>query len=223
MGSKILVSAICPTFSRPVYLLHAVKLFLAQTWKNAELIVLDDSPATLQPDLSRFPNVRHVKLDGRISIGAKHTMGHHLAQGEAFVYWDDDDWYSPLRLVRQLDPIVRGIAKIVGFRRNLVLTTGPNGGWAKLNPRGMEPSLWIGNGATNGHAPDAVESPLTKREREVLQLVADGHSTTEIARNLFISAKTVKNHLASIYAKLDSRDRTQAVLSGMRLGIVQLQ
>ena len=57
-----------------------------------------------------------------------------------------------------------------------------------------------------------VESPLTKREHEILQLVADGHSTTEIARTLFISAKTVKNHLASIYAKLDSRDRTQAVL-----------
>lgn len=80
-----------------------------------------------------------------------------------------------------------------------------------------------GDGPTNGHLPDVVESPLTKREREILQLVADGHSTTEIARNLFISAKTVKNHLASIYAKLDSRDRTQAVLSGMRLGIVQLQ
>lgn len=76
---------------------------------------------------------------------------------------------------------------------------------------------------TNGHEPDVVESPLTKREREILQLVADGHSTAEIARSLFISAKTVKNHLASIYAKLDSRDRTQAVLSGMRLGIVQLQ
>jgi two-component system, NarL family, response regulator DegU len=77
----------------------------------------------------------------------------------------------------------------------------------------------------NGYdeAPDAVESPLTKRELEILQHVADGYSTTEIARELFISAKTVKNHLASIYAKLDSRDRTQAVLSGMRLGIVQLQ
>ncbi len=75
----------------------------------------------------------------------------------------------------------------------------------------------------HGHEPDVVESPLTKREREILQLVADGHSTAEIARSLFISAKTVKNHLASIYAKLDSRDRTQAVLSGMRLGIVQLQ
>jgi len=76
---------------------------------------------------------------------------------------------------------------------------------------------------SNGHEPEVVESPLTKREREILQLVADGHSTAEIARSLFISAKTVKNHLASIYAKLDSRDRTQAVLSGMRLGIVQLQ
>jgi two-component system response regulator DegU len=82
-----------------------------------------------------------------------------------------------------------------------------------------------GDSLTNGHAAVAVaiESPLTKREHEILQLVADGHSTTDIARTLFISAKTVKNHLASIYAKLDSRDRTQAVLSGMRLGIVQLQ
>lgn len=76
---------------------------------------------------------------------------------------------------------------------------------------------------TNGNGADEIESPLTKRELEILQHVADGYSTTEIARALFISAKTVKNHLASIYAKLDSRDRTQAVLSGMRLGIVQLQ
>lgn len=65
--------------------------------------------------------------------------------------------------------------------------------------------------------------PLTRREREVLQAVADGRSTTEIGRELFISVKTVKNHLASIYAKLDARDRTQAVISGVRLGIVQLR
>jgi DNA-binding NarL/FixJ family response regulator len=69
---------------------------------------------------------------------------------------------------------------------------------------------------------DEVVTPLTKREREILQLVADGCSTAEIARSLFISAKTVKNHLASIYAKLDARDRTQAVLSGFRMGIVHL-
>jgi two-component system response regulator DegU len=63
---------------------------------------------------------------------------------------------------------------------------------------------------------------VTKREVEVLQLIADGCSTPEVAEGLFISQKTVKNHLASIYHKLDARDRTQAVLQAVRLGIVKL-
>lgn len=63
---------------------------------------------------------------------------------------------------------------------------------------------------------------ITKREEEVLQLIADGCSTPEVAAELYISQKTVKNHLASIYQKLDARDRTQAVLTAVRLGIVSL-
>ncbi|MGI9621533.1 MAG: response regulator [Acidimicrobiales bacterium] len=63
---------------------------------------------------------------------------------------------------------------------------------------------------------------ITKREEEVLQLIADGCSTPEVASELYISQKTVKNHLASIYQKLDARDRTQAVLTAVRLGIVAL-
>jgi len=66
------------------------------------------------------------------------------------------------------------------------------------------------------------ERAVTKREEEVLQLIADGCSTTEVAERLFISQKTVKNHLASIYQKLDARDRTQAVLQAVRMGIVHL-
>jgi two-component system, NarL family, response regulator DegU len=63
---------------------------------------------------------------------------------------------------------------------------------------------------------------VTKREEEVLQLIADGCSTPEVAAKLYISQKTVKNHLASIYQKLDARDRTQAVLQAVRMGIVSL-
>jgi DNA-binding NarL/FixJ family response regulator len=63
---------------------------------------------------------------------------------------------------------------------------------------------------------------VTKREEEVLQLIADGCSTTEVAQRLYISQKTVKNHLASIYQKLDARDRTQAVLQAVRMGIDSL-
>ena len=66
------------------------------------------------------------------------------------------------------------------------------------------------------------EQIVTKREIEVLQLIADGCSTPEVAEQLFISQKTVKNHLASIYHKLDARDRTQAVLQAVRMGIVRL-
>ena len=72
--------------------------------------------------------------------------------------------------------------------------------------------------------PDTAEEDrvVTKREEEVLQLIADGCSTPEVAERLFISQKTVKNHLASIYQKLDARDRTQAVLQAVRMGIVHL-
>lgn len=66
------------------------------------------------------------------------------------------------------------------------------------------------------------EGIVSAREEEVLQLVADGLGTTEIAERMFISQKTVKNHLASIYDKLNARDRTQAVLTAVRMGIVKL-
>ena len=71
----------------------------------------------------------------------------------------------------------------------------------------------------NGSTDAPVISP---REEEVLQLVADGLSLPEVAAALYISVKTVKNHLASIYSKLDARDRTQAVLRAVRMGIIRL-
>jgi two-component system response regulator DegU len=76
--------------------------------------------------------------------------------------------------------------------------------------------------AASGASGADAEPLITKREEEVLQLIADGLSTPEVASKLYISVKTVKNHLASIYQKLDSRDRTQAVLRAVRMGIVRL-
>jgi two-component system response regulator DegU len=67
------------------------------------------------------------------------------------------------------------------------------------------------------------EPIITKREEEVLQLIAEGFSTTEVAAKLYISVKTVKNHLASVYQKLDSRDRTQAVVRAVKMGIIRLE
>jgi len=70
--------------------------------------------------------------------------------------------------------------------------------------------------------PDEHVSLLSPREEELLQHIADGLATSEVAETMFISQKTVKNHLASIYDKLQARDRTQAVLMAVKMGIVKL-
>ncbi len=77
----------------------------------------------------------------------------------------------------------------------------------------------------NGHRQpvlDEIASSLTARERELLTKMAEGlTSTPELAEALFISDKTVKNHLASIYHKLSVSDRASAVVEALNRGIVQ--
>ena len=69
---------------------------------------------------------------------------------------------------------------------------------------------------------DPGAASLTQREREILQLLAIGVSATdELADRLYISQKTVKNHLASIFQKLAVSDRTQAAIEAIRLGIAR--
>lgn len=62
-------------------------------------------------------------------------------------------------------------------------------------------------------------SGLTAREREILTLVADGHSNAAIAEQLFLSAKTVRNHVSNIFAKLHVADRAQAMVRARRAGL----
>jgi RNA polymerase sigma factor (sigma-70 family) len=60
---------------------------------------------------------------------------------------------------------------------------------------------------------------LTAREEEILRLVATGESNKEIGRRLFISEQTVKNHVQSIFRKLQVNDRTKAALLAVKLGL----
>jgi DNA-binding NarL/FixJ family response regulator len=71
-------------------------------------------------------------------------------------------------------------------------------------------------------ATDGVFSPLTPREVEILDCVAQGNSNKEIARILSISDQTVKNHITSILRKLAVNDRTQAVIYALRHGWIKL-
>jgi DNA-binding NarL/FixJ family response regulator len=74
--------------------------------------------------------------------------------------------------------------------------------------------------------PASAEEPLTKltdREEEILKLLAAGLSNREIAQQLALSEGTVKNHISAILAKLHANDRTQAVLTALKRGLVDLK
>ena len=66
------------------------------------------------------------------------------------------------------------------------------------------------------------EDILSDRQVEILQMIADGNSTKQAARSLGITQKTVHNHLNATYRRLDTQSLTQAVLSAVRLGIIDL-
>lgn len=64
---------------------------------------------------------------------------------------------------------------------------------------------------------------LSKREVEILQLLGEGHSNKNLAALLYISEKTVKNHVSTVLRKMEVRDRTQAVVSGLKNGWIELK
>lgn len=88
--------------------------------------------------------------------------------------------------------------------------------------------IWVGRRLTGGGSRTGFERNaraieylgITEREYEVLELLAQGHSNKEIAERLFVSANTVKTHLAHLYDKLEVSRRTQAVQKARALRIV---
>lgn len=88
--------------------------------------------------------------------------------------------------------------------------------------------IWAGNRLTRRAAPARFERNeralatlgITEREYDVLKLLADGHSNGEIAKKLFVSANTVKTHLAHLYGKLGVSRRTQAVCKAKSLRLL---
>jgi LuxR family transcriptional regulator of spore coat protein len=66
------------------------------------------------------------------------------------------------------------------------------------------------------------KSLLTTREREVFELLVQDKTTKEIAEKLFISEKTVRNHVSNVMKKLNVKGRSQAVVELVRLGEIQI-
>jgi len=99
--------------------------------------------------------------------------------------------------------------------------------------RALGEGLWVGapsllkslirlSGRRESSSDDSLVEPLTAREMEVIQLMAQGLANKQIALSLGISEHTVKFHLSSLYAKLGISSRTEAVKRGIELGLISL-
>jgi len=80
------------------------------------------------------------------------------------------------------------------------------------------PGTWNGNSQQGAVSADRAE--LTKREREILQLVAEGYSNAQLARMLWVTEQTVKFHLSNVYRKLSVANRTEAARWAQLHGLV---
>jgi two-component system, NarL family, response regulator YdfI len=99
--------------------------------------------------------------------------------------------------------------------------------------RALAMNLWVAQPAiiqellkkqviSSAKTPNQPIEPLTKRETQILQCLAEGFTNKEIAVRLKISPQTVKFHVASIFSKLAINNRTEAVRNGVRLGLINL-
>ena len=112
-----LVSCIMPTSNRRVFVAQAVRCLLRQDYPSLELIVVDDGADAVGDCLPDDPRIRYIRLDRRLSVGAKRNLACSHARGEIIVHWDDDDWYPPWRVQAQVRALTERNADICGSSR----------------------------------------------------------------------------------------------------------
>ncbi|HKR65688.1 MAG TPA: glycosyltransferase [Thermoanaerobaculia bacterium] len=137
------VSCVMPTYNRRPFIGLALEAFRRQTYDHRELIVVDDGEDRIEDLVRNQPDVRYVRMPSRASIGAKRNRGVAEASGEIVALWDDDDWYGPERLEKQVAPILSGAAELTGLEDRFVLEL-PRRRWWTIG-KDLHRSMFAGN------------------------------------------------------------------------------
>jgi len=170
--------------------------------------------ASSKPDVVLL-DARMPKLDG---IGVLDALSKDASSPPCIVLttFDDDDV-----LLRAIARGARGyLLKDVSLDQlTTAIRTVADGG-SVINPAVTERVLRGIERLGAGFEALPVPEELTKREIEMLRMMANGMSNREIAKACFVAEGTVKNHISNILAKLGVRDRTRAVLRALHLGLI---
>lgn len=119
LGDAPLVSCIMPTYNRRRWVPLAIGGFQRQDYPNLELIVIDDGTDPVVDLVLPDPRVRYLRLPRKLTVGAKRNIACDEARGQFIAHWDDDDWYQPWRVSRQVDELLASGAEVCGASRLL--------------------------------------------------------------------------------------------------------
>lgn len=100
-----LVSCIMPTRDRRKWIPRALECWQAQTYSPLQLVVLDNGADSIKDLLPNDPRIIYTRAGQGMKLGMLRNLACQLATGEFIAHWDDDDWYAPDRIARQVEAI----------------------------------------------------------------------------------------------------------------------
>lgn len=151
-----LVSCIMPTYNRRRFVPQAIRNFLRQTYTNLELLIVDDGTDPVADCVPDDRRIRYLRLDQKLTIGAKRNHACARAAGEFIVHWDDDDWYPDWRVKAQARELLEQGVDLCGSSRVSYYDpardraweykySGPGKAWVAGNTLAYRKSFWERN------------------------------------------------------------------------------
>ncbi|RAJ35435.1 glycosyltransferase family 2 protein [Pedobacter cryoconitis] len=112
-----MVSCIMPTANREKFIPFAIAYFLNQTYRNKELIIVDDGKKSVAHLIPKHPSIRYYYVDDPIgTVGLKRNYACELTRGEIIMHLDDDDWYAHDWLRQQVNFLLASEADMCGIQ-----------------------------------------------------------------------------------------------------------
>lgn len=186
-----LVTCIMPTHNRRQFIPQSIRCFLRQDYPNLELLVIDDGTDPISDCIPDSERIRYIRLDHKMTLGAKRNFACEQAAGRIIVHWDDDDWYSANRVSRQVQALLESNADISGSSRILYYDVSTvqtweyrysNAGWVGGNTLAYRKSFWTQHRFPNVQVGEDSRFVWSNRGRSICDLgdptlcVATAHS-----------------------------------------------
>ena len=124
-----LVSCIMPTANRDKFIPLAIDYFLKQDYPNKELVIIDDGNKSVSGLIPDDPAIKYFYTDPLGTIGIKRNYACEKANGEIIMHFDDDDWYAPDWISRQVEALSTSGAGITGLNRVVFYSPSVNKRW----------------------------------------------------------------------------------------------